>query len=166
MANRTKFTLKARETFLDLLRAGNTATFAASAIGMRREGVYRHRADEPDFAAAWEQALEEGVDVLEQEAKRRAVEGVTKPVVQGGRVVTDALGFPILLHEYSDALLALLLKAKKPAVYRENVTVEQRGKILHEHAGRVDLKLASAAELDVLEGLARKTLNGHAAMTR
>jgi hypothetical protein len=127
MANRTKFTSSAREKFLGSLRAGDTITAAARRVLMSRRGVYDHREADPAFAAEWDQAVDEGVEVLEQEAKRRAVEGVVKPIVQGGRVVTDELGFPVEVREYSDKLLEMLLKAKKPAVYRDNATIEHRG---------------------------------------
>jgi hypothetical protein len=128
MANRTKLTLSARDEFLGYLRAGNTITFAARAIGMSRQGVYDHKASDPAFAAEWDQAVDEGIDVLEQEAKRRAVEGVSKPIVQGGRIVTDADGNALVVREYSDKLLEMLLKAKKPDVYRDNARIEHTGK--------------------------------------
>lgn len=122
MANRTKLTVKARGDFLSALRAGNTITFAARLVGMSRQGVYDARHTDAEFAAAWDQSVDEGVDVLEQEAKRRAVEGVIKPLVHQGRLVEG-----VEVREYSDRLLEMLLKAKRPGVYRENSTVEHRG---------------------------------------
>jgi hypothetical protein len=162
VANRTKFTLKAREEFLAALRGGNTITHAARLVRMSRRGVYDVRNADPTFAAEWDLALAEGIDVLEQEAKRRAVEGVEqeRPIVSRGMIVGH-----VRTIEYSDRLLELLLKAKKPDVYRENVSVEQRGRVRHDHqhVGRVDLRLATEEEMDVLERIAqRSALNGHA----
>jgi hypothetical protein len=39
----------------------------------------------PGVAEAWDDAYKQGADVLEDEAWRRAVEGVEKPIVSGGR---------------------------------------------------------------------------------
>ena len=165
MANRTKLTLSARERLLDHLRAGNTVTAAAGLIGMRRQGIYVHRDTDPVFAVEWDRAVDEGIDVLEQEAKRRAVEGVLKPQFHQGRMLTGADGQPVEVREYSDRLLEMRLKAKKPGVYRETVSVEQKGRVRHEHThtGRVDLTRASNEELALLERLAEKSAaNGHA----
>jgi hypothetical protein len=51
-------------------------------------------------------------DQLEQEARRRAHDGVRKPVYQGGKRV----GY---IQEYSDTLLIFLLKGLRPEKYRE-----------------------------------------------
>jgi hypothetical protein len=52
------------------------------------------------------------IDQLEEEARRRAVDGVLKPVFQRGRQVGR-------IREYSDVLLVTLLKGKRPDTYRE-----------------------------------------------
>jgi hypothetical protein len=53
----------------------------------------------------------EGVDRLEDEAHRRAVEGYNpRPVYHKGKKVGE-------IREYSDSLLALLLKSRRPEVY-------------------------------------------------
>ena len=68
----------------------------------------------PDFALAWDVAVDAAADALELEARRRAVEGTEKPVFfQGyecGRI-----------REYSDTLLIVLLKANRPGKFRERV---------------------------------------------
>jgi hypothetical protein len=58
----------------------------------------------------WDDAIEAGADVLEAEAWRRAVEGVERPIVSGGKVVTT-------VREYSDTLLIFLLKGRRPEKY-------------------------------------------------
>lgn len=50
---------------------------------------------------------------MEAEAFRRAVKGVLKPVFHQGKITAR-------VRQYSDPLLALLLKANLPAKYREN----------------------------------------------
>jgi hypothetical protein len=82
---------------------------------------------------------------LLDEALRRAVDGVLKPVVSAGRHVTDET-------MYSDALLQTLLKARMPAMFRERYDVRQTVK--HEH--RVDLSQLSTEELEVLERMLEK----------
>ena len=54
--------------------------------------------------------------MLEDEAKRRAYEGVKKPVYQGGKRV----GY---VQEYSDTLLIFLLKGTNKAKYGDRTTL-------------------------------------------
>jgi hypothetical protein len=82
------------------------------------------------------------------------VDGTLEPVFHQGQEVGQ-------VRKYSDTLLIFLLKGRKPDTYRDNVSVEQKGKVHHEHTGRLDLKLATDEELDILERLVQKT-NGHA----
>jgi hypothetical protein len=60
------------------------------------------------------------VGALEDEALRRAVEGVEEPVYQGGKQVG-------VIRKYSDALLMFLLKAARPEKYRENYSIRHDG---------------------------------------
>ena len=97
-----------------------TIFHAAAALGMSRQTHYSWLDHDPEYAAAFADAKETAVAVLEKEARRRAVEGVDKPVYQGRRLVGH-------IREYSDVLLIFLLKAARPDVYRDRVS--------HEHAG-------------------------------
>jgi len=87
--------------------------------------VYRWRAEDKTFAAAWDKAIEIGADLLEEEAMRRAVTGVQRPVFQGGRLVGH-------VRDYSDTLLIFLLKGAKPQKYAERTK--------NEHVGRLTLE--------------------------
>jgi hypothetical protein len=122
MANRTKWTPKKRAAFLTALGGGNTVTFAAERVGVTRQVAYRVREQDPTFKAEWEQAVEQGTEALEQEAKRRALEGWDEPVYQGGAMVGT-------VRKHSDTLLIFLLKGRKPATYRDNATVRHEGAI-------------------------------------
>ena len=73
-----------------------------------------------DFAAQWDNALEEGTDLLEAEARRRAVTGIDKPVYYKGEVVGS-------ITKYSDRLLMFLLRAHRPQKFRDGGKVEQTG---------------------------------------
>lgn len=81
---------------------------------MDRMTMYRWRADDLEFAKAWDAALDIAGDMLEDEAIRRGFDGVLKPVYQGGVKVGS-------VREYSDGLAALLLKAHKPEKFRDRV---------------------------------------------
>lgn len=92
-------------------------TAACERAGVGRTTVYEWRAVDADFAERWAAIDEAWVDRAERELYRRAVEGNLDPVYQGGELVGH-------VRRYSDALLALYLKAKRREVYGERVAVE------------------------------------------
>src|SRR3954453_8983841 len=57
------------------LRDGHAAAWVARRVGISRAELYRWRAEDPEFAQAWEEAILDGNDLLEDEARRRAVDG-------------------------------------------------------------------------------------------
>jgi hypothetical protein len=91
---RTVRTSKKRSAFLAALEAGSSVHGACLAAGLGRSAVYAWRDDDADFASQWDEAIESGTDRLEDEARRRAM-------------------------QQSDVLLIFLLKARRPAIYRE-----------------------------------------------
>jgi len=103
----TKSTAKKNwpEKFLARLRTTGIVGVSAQAAGVSREWTYKWRANHPDFAAAWDQAVDDAVDALEAEARARAIEGE------------------------SDLLLMFLLKANRPSKYREKVQTEHTGAV-------------------------------------
>lgn len=128
-----------RQAFLDHLAQGWTIHASTQAAGIkRREAVYDLRGRDEAFADQWDAAVEAGVQVLEQEAIRRGVTGVEKPVYQGGVLVGH-------VTEYSDQLLTFMLKAKRPYLYRE------RHEHKHEHRGKIDLRLDRLTEDELLQ---------------
>lgn len=93
--------------FLEKLRVCGIPSVAARECG-RTEIVYQvERAKNEDFAAAWDWAEREAADLLHKEARRRAVDGVEKSVFYKGEEID-------VVREYSDTLLALLLKSTHP----------------------------------------------------
>lgn len=95
--NATKLTLEKRQSFCEILRAGQSVTAAAAALGINRATAYKHREVDPEFAAQWDVALESGTDKLEDEAVRRAL-------------------------KVSDTLLIFLLKGRR-IQYRDRVNI-------------------------------------------
>jgi hypothetical protein len=113
-------TRRARKTwdkaFLAELRLTGVVAAACEIAQVARRTVYDRREADPAFKAAWDQALEESADWLEKEARRRAEEGNLKSVYYKGELV----GFD---REYSDTLMALLLKANRPDKFGDKLTL-------------------------------------------
>lgn len=124
-------TTKQLEQFLDHLRASANVTASADHTGASRRTMYRRRDSDPDFAEAWDDALETAIDMLEGEARRRALHGYEEFVTCKNGLVCDDDGNPVMQRRYSDSLMGLLLRAHRPDKYRERVNVE--------HSGSVDL---------------------------
>ena len=82
------------QPFLDVLRTTGNVSASATAAGTTTSTVYQLRKSDADFAAAWDNALEDATDTLEAEARRRAVEGVNEPVIYQGQLTP--------LYEYDD----------------------------------------------------------------
>lgn len=111
-----------RKPFLEALAAGQTIKAAAADAGINRRTAYERRDTDAEFAAAWDDAYEDGSDLLEAEAWRRAVDGWVE------RGIYDEDGEQIgEVRKYSDTMLALLIKARRPAIYRERHQVEHTG---------------------------------------
>lgn len=87
------------EKFLKALTTSLGVSGAAKSAGIDRATAYRRRHADPAFAAAWDDALQQCVDNLEQVAADRARSG-------------------------SDVLLIFLLKAHRPKIYRETTRAE------------------------------------------
>lgn len=96
-------------------------TAAAKAAKIDRRTVYNWLDSDPDFAEALEQAKESVIDMLEQEAIKRATTGK------------------------SDTLLIFLLKGMKPEKYSDRIRAEL------EHTGGITVKIAIPDELDEVD---------------
>ena len=70
-----KLTQVRRKRFLEALADTGSVTKAAVVAGTSRTRVYELRKVDPAFAAAWAEAEDIAVDQLEDEARRRAMEG-------------------------------------------------------------------------------------------
>src|SRR5215213_5022124 len=117
MARQTIRTDEVRAKFLAALAEGMSIANAAGAAGTGRGAMYVWRKDDPLFAADWDEAVEVGTDLLEDEARRRAMAG-------------------------SDQLIMFMLKARRPAQYKDRA--------VHEHVGAaggaVQFEVAGARE--------------------
>jgi len=109
-----KLTKARQECFLQTLAETGSVINAVRVAGTSRTRVYELRKVDPAFAAAWAEAEDMAIDQLEDEARRRAVEGVPEPLVRAGKLVLDNNGQPITVRRYSDSLLTTLIKARRP----------------------------------------------------
>ena len=82
---------------------------------------YKERDADPEFAKAWDEALDIARYTVEAELHRRGVEGYDRPVYQGGKEVGS-------IKEYSDALLLARIRKLDPA-YRQRQTIEHGGAV-------------------------------------
>lgn len=137
---------------------------SCKAVGIGRVMAYAWREEDPEFAAGWDRALSIGITALEDEAIRRAHEGIDEPVIYQGqvmvqleqqyykngkpkydrltkepvvRVLMDENGRPkhLTIKKYSDQMLQFLLRAHDPK-YRDN--------------GKSEVKLSGSLELQHL----------------
>lgn len=142
MVKATQATPKKRDwkpTFLAKLRDCGNVRLAAEATKIGRQWVYKQRGEDQEFAAAWDEALDEACDLLEAEARRRGLDGTDKPVFHAGEVCGH-------IREYSDTLLIFLLKGYRPARFRERFDLKHEGQVKLEHGCSLSEKAATDPE--------------------
>ena len=108
------------EKFFEVLSETANVTKACEAANVNRISAYDRKRFDKEFHEKWERAYALGYDKLEESAQRRAFEGCTKPVFYKGEICGYIL-------EYSDALTALLLKGRKPEIFRDRTEVTMNG---------------------------------------
>lgn len=118
--------------FLAAFRDTGNVRLSCDAARVDRATAYARRQTHPGFAAAWDAAREDAADRLEEEARRRAYDGVDEPVF-GSLGAGSGSGEVGTVRKYSDTLLIFLLKGARPEKYREHHR--------HEHVGSVRLEL-------------------------
>ena len=120
MANNTILTPEKRAQFLALLSECGNVTRAAEEAELGRVYLYQAKKNDPDFGAEWEEAARVGAARLEDEARKRAVDGWEEPVWHKGEMCGT-------VRKFSDTLLICLLKAHHPEKYRENIKQQIEG---------------------------------------
>ena len=98
------------DAFLKLLEETADVSVAAERTGLRRSSLYKLRKSSETFARRWTEALDLGLDRLQDHAVNRATVGVEKPVWYGGEQVGTVL-------QPDNRLLKFLLIAHRPQVY-------------------------------------------------
>jgi hypothetical protein len=147
-------TVRLKKRFLEVFAETGNVTEACRRAGVKRRAtVYEWQEHDVDFGLAFHEAEAIATEVLESEARRRAVEGVITetPLIYRGKVVRT-----IVETKYSDTLLIFLLKARAPEKYRENIAIKHSGRVASDQ--RPDMSRLSMDELDTYERLLSKTI--------
>jgi hypothetical protein len=104
------WTEERQRAFIHALAETGSVKAAAKRINMSKEGAYylRRQPGSESFAAAWRAALDHGVQILEDIAMERAIDGVEVPVFnfRGEQIGTR--------RWYNDKLLMFLLRHRLP----------------------------------------------------
>lgn len=108
---------KKMEQFLEKLEQVANVSQACRATKISRRTIYNWIETDEFFKKDYDRSVMIAIDVLEDEAKRRAFTGNKEPVYQGGKKVGT-------ITKYSDTLLIFLLKSLKPSTYRDTVRNE------------------------------------------
>ena len=110
-----------KRAFLVAMSEVGNITRAAEIAEIDRGSHYNWIKEDEDYKAAFARAEVMASERLEQEARRRAVEGTLKPVFHKGQECG-------VIREYSDTLLIFLLKGALPDKYKERGITELTGK--------------------------------------
>jgi hypothetical protein len=109
---------QAKRAFLDDYKLWANISSACTAVGISRNTYYGWLEHDEHFAAALKQADAAATERLEREAYRRAIEG--SPYKRTSYWHGEPVGTDEKI-EYSDNLLMLLLRARRPDLYREKI---------------------------------------------
>lgn len=122
--------------FLGALCEHGNIERAAELATICRRTHYNWLIGDAKYAAAFAKAQKLAATLLEDEARRRAVDGVRRLKFHEGKVITievpdpkpddpeNTKEVPYVEHEFSDGLLMFLLKANAPDKFRDRVDLE------------------------------------------
>lgn len=102
--------------FLAAFAETGSVTLAARSANLSKDMHYRWLKTDPEYAGKFEVARMRAVQMLEDEALRRAREGWLEPVFYAGKVC----GY---VPRYSDSLLMFLLRGWRPDRYRDRTEI-------------------------------------------
>lgn len=151
---------KRQDKYLAARLKKGTLTAGCRAARVSPHTVYAWRKEDQEggytakeFCRLEQEAADAYADALEEEATRRAKDGVLEPVYQGGTLVGK-------VRKYSDTMLIFLLKGNRPDKFRERISAEHSGPggapIQHDHNHQVDLSGLSVEELRQLDTILAK----------
>jgi hypothetical protein len=141
-----RFTAARRKTFLRVLSESGNVSRATRQAGVSRTTAYAHRETDPVFAQAWDEAIVQALDELEEALLARAREGIEKPVHFQGQQIGS-------VRTYSDQLAMFLLKARRPEVFGDAETGLRSKAGLRHARQQLDRKLARLAAASSADGV-------------
>ena len=104
--------------FLEAYITCGMITKSAKAAGVSRKTHYEWMKLDDNYNKAFKEAERIAADMLEEEAVRRARDGVVQGIYHQGKEVATKL-------VYSDLLLMFLLKGNKPSKFKDRVETSQ-----------------------------------------
>jgi hypothetical protein len=120
-------TAQRQAAFLAAYRDCGTVRRACEAASVGRRTHYNWLEDSDEYTRSFEDAKRDAGELLEQEARRRAVEGTIRFKFHKGEPIIDPrTGQPYMELDYSDSLLQFLLKGAMPNKYKERLDVNQQ----------------------------------------
>lgn len=118
MCKKKPITQRQRIIFLDVLRTTGNISASARAANISARAAHGLKAHDDEFSQEWDLAKDESIDELEAALRKRAIEGVEKPVYYAGkecgiqRSYSDSLGMYILKAHRGDGLQYTDIEAK------------------------------------------------------
>ncbi len=128
-------TTMVRRRFLKTLRETANVSRSARAAGISTSTAYRQRARHKQFREAWDDAMNEALDNIEQALTDRAVNGVERQHFHGGQITGS-------YRTYSDQLGMFILRGRRADIYGRDPLVSDEG--------GVDSSAALAKQLDII----------------
>ena len=132
--------------FLAAYSKTGVVTLAAEIAGVPRRNHSYWLHNDKDYPAHFAEAHDMACDAIEAEMRRRAIEGVQKPVFYKGEVC----GY---ITEYSDTLLAMLANGYMPEKYKQKARVEADAEVAAREVTRDGLRRLTHEELVQYEAL-------------
>lgn len=111
-----KMTPEMKAAILEMLEEVPNITAVRKMFGISSSAIYDARNSDPEWSKAIDEARESGYDMMEEEARRRAVEGWNEPVYYKGECMGE-------VRRYSDSLLKFLLTHCKPQKFNPGIKV-------------------------------------------
>jgi hypothetical protein len=134
---------KIQKAFLAAYEECGNITAAAQMAEMDRSTHYKWMREDDDYPELFNERHLVFVEIMEAEARRRAIDGVEVPIYWQGRRVGEK-------QQYSDTLMIFLLKGEMPDKYKE------RGEQEVKHSGQIhnnDLSKIPVEELERIAGI-------------
>jgi hypothetical protein len=128
---RNRSTHDQQKAFIAAFALSANLSAAAKAVKIERARHYDWIEFDEPYRRAFEAVQDQAAQTLEDEAVRRAYEGIRRPMYYRGKPVKTGgrRGRQVFEVEYSDTLLLALLKRFRPALYRDKVVAEVTGSI-------------------------------------
>lgn len=142
------WTPERQKAFIEALADTGSVKAAAHAVNMSPEGAYqlRRQPGAEEFAAAWNAALDHGIQRLEDIAMERAIHGVEVPVYSYGKLVGSRI-------VHNDRLLMFMLRNRASDRFAAGATKTRPGapEAMDEEAFNAELRRrAPAVREDVM----------------